>query len=160
MPAPASAQRAWRALLLTVLSALPLGAVISGSQSSRALAGSAAAIESQPAGEALPPSSPEQLALVEHLRLKGAVFYGAWWCPHCLHQKALFGLEAAQRLPYVECEKDDEGRRRCAAASIRAFPTWDLLGERREGMLSLEELRIWSGFQPSPSGATAKPAKP
>jgi hypothetical protein len=133
MPAPASAQRAWRALLLTVLSALPLGAVISGSQSSRALAGSAAAIESQPAGEAL---------------------------PHCLHQKALFGLEAAQRLPYVECEKDDEGRRRCAAASIRAFPTWDLLGERREGMLSLEELRIWSGFQPSASGATAKPAKP
>ena len=54
--------------------------------------------------------------------------------------------EAGQRLPYVECDKDDAGRQRCAAASIRAFPTWDLNGERREGVQSLEELKLWSGF--------------
>lgn len=128
--------------LLVLLSAVALGGVISGSQSSRALAGDT----SQHVGPAVSPSNPEQLALVEHLRLKGALFYGAWWCPHCFHQKNLFGTEAGQRLPYVECDKDDQGRQRCAAARIRAFPTWDLNGERREGLLSLEELKIWSGF--------------
>jgi hypothetical protein len=137
--------------LLVLLSAVAVGGVISGSQSNRALAGDA----SQHLGEAVSPSTPEQLALVEHLRRKGALFYGAWWCPHCFHQKNLFGTEAGQRLPYVECDKDDQGRQRCAAASIRAFPTWDLNGDRREGVLSLEELKIWSGF-----GQTAAKDKP
>jgi len=131
--------------LLVVLSAVAVGGVISGSLSNRAVAGDS----SQHLGEAVSPSTPEQLALVEHLRLKGALFYGAWWCPHCFHQKNLFGTEAGQRLPYVECDKDDRGRQRCAAAAIRAFPTWDLNGERREGVLSLEELKIWSRFGPA-----------
>ena len=74
------------------------------------------------------------------------MFYGAWWCPHCTHQKDLFGPDAAERLPYVECDRDDSGRQRCAAAAIRVFPTWDLNGERREGLLTIEELRIWSGY--------------
>jgi len=137
--------------LLVLLSAVAVGGVINGSQSARALAGDAS--PSQHVGEAVSPSNPEQLALVEHLRLKGALFYGAWWCPHCFHQKNLFGTEAGQRLPYVECDKDDQGRQRCAAAGIRAFPTWDLKGERREGVLSLEELKLWSGFsKPAPKG--------
>ncbi len=157
MRAAASALRAWRTPLLTALSALAIGGVISGSQSGRALAGSAAADGSPSLGEAVSPSSPEQLALVEHLRLKGAVFYGAWWCPHCFHQKALFGVEAGQRLPYVECDKDDAGRRACAAASIRVFPTWDLQGQRREGMLSLDELKTWSGFTAQPAPAAPRP---
>ncbi|MFM7652663.1 MAG: hypothetical protein ACKO5M_07075 [Vulcanococcus sp.] len=141
--------QAWRPTLLAGLSTLAVAGLISGSQSGRALAGStAAAAESHSLGEAVSPSTPEQMDLVEHLRLKGAVFYGAWWCPHCFHQKNLFGTEAGQRLPYVECDKDDAGRQRCAAASIRAFPTWDLKGERREGVLTLEELKLWSGFSP------------
>jgi hypothetical protein len=37
------------------------------------------------------------------------------------------------------------------AANIRAFPTWDLAGkERREGVQTIEELKIWSGFQAGP----------
>jgi len=147
--------QAWRPTLLAALSTIAVAGVISGSQSGRALAGSTtstpAGAETPSLGEAVSPSTAEQMALVEHLRLKGAVFYGAWWCPHCFHQKSLFGVEAGQRLPYVECDKDDAGRHRCAAASIRAFPTWDLNGERREGMLSLEELKIWSGFSPKPA---------
>ena len=140
--------------LVALLSALALGGVISGSQSSRAQVGGGS---SQHLGEAVSPSTPEQLALVEHLRLKGALFYGAWWCPHCFHQKNLFGTEAGQRLPYVECDKDDPGRQRCAAAAIRAFPTWDLNGERREGVLTLEELRLWSGFTPASTKARPQP---
>ena len=153
--------QAWRPTLVAALSTIAVAGVISGSQSGRALAGSTAPAparaEAQGLGEAVSPSTPEQMALVEHLRLKGAVFYGAWWCPHCFHQKNLFGTEAGQRLPYVECDKDDAGRQRCAAAGIRAFPTWDLNGERREGVQSLEELKVWSGFSSSGAKSPAAP---
>ena len=84
------------------------------------------------------------------------LFYGAWWCGHCNHQKTLFGAEAASKLPYVECDKDDPGRLRCQTAKIRAFPTWDYRGERREGVLELEELRIWVG---APKGSSRPGAK-
>lgn len=103
-------------------------------------------------GEAVSPSTPDQLALVEHLLSKGAIFYGAWWCPHCFTQKNLFGTEAGRRLPYVECDKDEAGRQRCQSAGIRAYPSWDLNGQRREGVLSLEELKVWSGFPGGPAG--------
>jgi glutaredoxin len=99
-------------------------------------------------GEAIAPSNGDQKALGEHLRRRGALFYGAWWCPACFKQKNLFGQEAGNALPYVECEKSDAGRERCSAAGIRAYPTWELNGQRREGVQSLEELKLWSGFQP------------
>ena len=134
-----------------------IGGVISGAVVAASLAGAGMAVRAgstpipaAPAGSgqatAVPASTAEQRRLVEHLRSQGAVFYGAWWCPHCTHQKALFGPAAAERLPYVECDKDDAGRQRCAAAAVRVFPTWDLNGERREGLLTIEELRIWSGY--------------
>ena len=91
-------------------------------------------------------SSSRQKALARHLKLKGAVVYGAWWCPHCTHQKELFGLEAIELLPYVECDKDNGGRKRCQDAQVKVYPTWDLNGERRLGVLSLEELELWSGY--------------
>jgi hypothetical protein len=98
-------------------------------------------------GEALAPSSPAQSALGAHLRQKGFLFYGAWWCPACFRQKSLFGEQAGQRLPYVECDRNDTGRERCQAADIRAYPTWVRGQERREGVLSLEELARWSGWK-------------
>ena len=102
-------------------------------------------------GEALEASTPEQKALSAHLRAKGAIFYGAWWCPACFQQKNLFGKEGGNTLPYVECDKTDDGRARCMAASIRAFPTWDLAGkERREGVQTIEELKLWSGYTSAP----------
>jgi hypothetical protein len=98
-------------------------------------------------GEPLEHSTPTQIALGAHLRSRGALFYGAWWCPACFQQKNLFGKEAGNQLPYVECDQDGSGRQRCAAAGIRAFPTWDLPGKPRlEGVQSLEELAAWSDF--------------
>jgi len=97
-------------------------------------------------GKALTPSTAEQLALVDHLVERGAVFYGAWWCPHCFFQKNLFGTEAGERLPYVECARDEAGRKRCLAAAVKAYPTWVLDGETKEGVLTIEELKVWSGF--------------
>ncbi len=103
-------------------------------------------------GEPLQPSSAAQLALSEHLKRKGAIFYGAWWCPACFKQKNLFGKEAGARLPYVECDKTEGGRERCEKAGIRAYPTWVLGEEKVVGVQTLEELQRWSGF---PTGASA-----
>ena len=94
------------------------------------------------------PNGGEAKALAMHLKAVGAILYGAWWCPHCNHQKELFGNEASEALPYVECDRDDIGRKRCEAAQIKGYPTWDLNGERRLGVLSLEELEQWSRFSP------------
>lgn len=93
-------------------------------------------------------SSARQQALASHLKARGAQFFGAFWCPACTQQKALFGKEAGARLPYVECT-DAKGSQICSAAGVRAFPTWDMPGKPRlVGVQSVEELARWSGFQP------------
>lgn len=97
-------------------------------------------------GPALQASTADQFALVEHLRRKGVLFYGAWWCPACFKQKNLFGQEAGNQLPYVECEKTEEQRERCGKVRIAAYPTWVMGSERLEGVQTLDDLRRWSGF--------------
>jgi hypothetical protein len=136
--------RPLRSLLLLGLSTLALGLVATAGSA----AGSASSGSSSPhVGEPRKPTNAEQKALSEHLRRRGAVFYGAWWCPACFQQKNLFGKEAGNRLPYVECDKTDAGRAICQAANIRAYPTWDLPGKPRlEGVQSLDELKSWSGY--------------
>src|ERR1035437_2919955 len=56
----------------------------------------------------------------------GSTFYGAFWCPHCRDQKALFGT-AVRVLPYVECSNPDGKSQNalCDAAKIDGYPTWD-----------------------------------
>lgn len=87
-------------------------------------------------------------ALARHLREKGAVMYGAYWCPHCTEQKALFG-DAAKDLPYVECAKDGINARPdlCEQAGVKSFPTWVMGTERREGTQSLQALADFSKFE-------------
>ena len=36
-------------------------------------------------------STPEQIALAEHLKKTGAKFYGAYWCRFCNMQRGVFG---------------------------------------------------------------------
>lgn len=63
----------------------------------------------------------EQLAaLADHLRESSAVFYGAYWRPHCQSQKTMFGA-AASRLPYVECDPRGSNSQpaACQAAGFR-----------------------------------------
>jgi thiol-disulfide isomerase/thioredoxin len=68
-----------------------------------------------------------------------ATFYGAFWCPHCQEQKAIFGA-SAKKLPYVECSTPD-GRgqtKQCADAGIKGYPTWVFAdGSQQSGKLSL-----------------------
>jgi hypothetical protein len=131
------------ALLITCSMGL-LGVLATAS----AQTGERAAPQVAQARASLASSSSQQQALANHLKTRGAVFYGAWWCPACTQQKALFGKEAGARLPYVECT-DASGSARCSAAGIRAFPTWDMPSKPRlVGVQSVEELARWSGFQP------------
>jgi hypothetical protein len=108
-------------------------------------------------GEAFGPSSADQIALAQHLRDRGVVFYGAFWCQHCFHQKVLFGQQAGNLLPYVECAKDEAGAKACSAAEVMAYPTWVMGKQRRVGVQSLQELAAWSGYQGPASFSGGKP---
>jgi hypothetical protein len=156
-PIPIALQRRWPHHLILLLSGallLPVGPLPAPAVMAQI---PEVATPSPPAGsENFAPSNPSQRGLAEHLRRQGFVFYGAWWCPACRQQKSLFGQPAAQRLPYLECEKGAAGQQRCSQAGIRAYPTWMKGGERREGVLTLEELKSWSGYRPggaAPAGA-------
>jgi uncharacterized membrane protein len=86
--------------------------------------------------------------LARHLREQGAIMYGAYWCPHCREQKALFG-DAANDVPYVECAADGINGRPdlCEKAGVRAFPTWVMGTARLEGTQSLAALAAFSKFE-------------
>jgi hypothetical protein len=137
-------------MLLRRRAALPgrrkLSALVPGALAAAVLAPLGAAfIYAMPAGG----GSGFEGALARHLREQGAVMYGAYWCPRCTEQKALFG-DAAKDIPYVECAKDGVNGRPdlCEKAGVKAFPTWVMGTERREGVQSLSALSAFSKFEP------------
>ena len=81
---------------------------------------------------------------------KEAVFYGAYWCPHCINQKAMFGKAAEEFLPYVECDprgKNSESQL-CLDKKIDGYPAWDFAdGERLDGEIALSVLAEKTGCE-------------
>lgn len=78
---------------------------------------------------------------------KGATFYGAFWCPHCQSQKAMF-KRSASKLPYVECSQPDgkTQTQACIEKGVSSYPTWHFRdGSKEEGTLSLEKLAEKTG---------------
>lgn len=76
------------------------------------------------------------------LKDKGALFYGAYWCPHCQNQKALFGT-SVKLLPYIECSTPDgQGQLPvCTDAGVTGYPTWKFAdGTVETGEVTLEKL--------------------
>ena len=76
------------------------------------------------------------------LKEKGALFYGAFWCPHCQAQKKLFG-SSAKLLPYEECSTaDGSGQLQiCVEKNISSYPTWEFADQTRmTGEIPLETL--------------------
>lgn len=73
----------------------------------------------------LPPPAHLYDALAQCITKSGAVFYGAFWCPHCHDQKTKFGT-GAQYLPYHECSlPDGSGETQdCVTAGVSRYPTW------------------------------------
>lgn len=83
------------------------------------------------------------------LKDKGAVFYGAFWCPHCQDQKELF-KNSEKYIPYVECSTPDSNSQLkvCSDQKIQVYPTWKFSdGTTKEGELTLQELSDKTGCQ-------------
>lgn len=77
----------------------------------------------------------------------GAVFYGAFWCPHCNDQKELLG-EGMDSIEYVECSTPDGNSqtRECIDKAIKSYPTWIFGdGSFSTGTLGLSELASKTG---------------
>jgi glutaredoxin len=77
------------------------------------------------------------------LKEKGAIFYGADWCPHCTNQKAMFG-EAVSLLPYIECTTA-ENAQKCKNAGVSGIPDWRINGKQYLGEKTLQQLASVSG---------------
>ncbi len=76
------------------------------------------------------------------LKDKGAVFYGAFWCPHCQAEKELFGF-SEKLLPYVECSTPDGQNQTqiCKDNKITSYPTWVFTdGSQLNGEITLQQL--------------------
>lgn len=68
--------------------------------------------------------SPKLDGFAQCLKDSGAEFYGAFWCPHCQEQKALFG-SSKEYLPYIECSNPDNTQTQaCKDKKIEGYPTW------------------------------------
>ncbi|HEV7702438.1 MAG TPA: hypothetical protein VGO63_03310 [Candidatus Paceibacterota bacterium] len=76
------------------------------------------------------------------LKDKGAVFYGAFWCPHCQAEKKLFG-SSVKLLPYVECSTADASGQTqiCIDKGVKSYPTWEFADmSRLTGEIPLQQL--------------------
>jgi len=102
-------------------------------------------------------SSQAEIELARHLKQTGAKMYSAYWCPHCYDQKELFGKEAVEQLPYLECAPDGKNSQTplCKEAQARAekqleqpfgFPSWEINGRFYLGAKNLEDLANLSGY--------------
>lgn len=94
-------------------------------------------------GGSITPSGPGKYdTFATCLKDKGAVFYGAFWCPHCQATKKMFG-SSQKLLPYVECSTvDAKGQTPiCIDKKVSSYPTWEFAdGSRLTGELTFEQL--------------------
>lgn len=95
-----------------------------------------------------------ELALANHLKLKGAKMYAAFWCTVCNWQERQFGTQADKIIKAnirVECDPRGKNPQTelCDKINIRAFPTWQINGKLYEGGIPLEELADISGYSGS-----------
>ena len=100
-------------------------------------------------GKAPGPEDPWVRGLAEHLTKTNAKFYGAYWCPHCVEQKELFGA-SVKRIPYVECSPSGPSAPQateCKEKDIKGYPTWIINGARYTGLVGLDALAQHSNYK-------------
>jgi hypothetical protein len=88
-------------------------------------------------------------AFAKCLTQRDVKMYGAYWCPHCADQKALFDA-AFKYVNYIECGVPGNTSKiqdSCTDAGIKHFPTWQFppTGERVEGTMPLGDLSLRTG---------------
>jgi len=97
------------------------------------------------------------------LKDKGAIFYGAFWCPHCQDQKKLFG-SSAKLIPYIECSTPNGQAQTqiCIDKGIKSYPTWVFPdGSEQTGNVPLKMLADKTGCElPSNSASGAAGPSP
>lgn len=84
----------------------------------------------------------EHDAFAQCLTDHGVKMFGAWWCPHCQKQKALFG-KSFEKINYIECSSpgSQEMNQTCKDAKIEGYPTWEFKDKTRvSGEQTLEDL--------------------
>jgi uncharacterized membrane protein len=93
-------------------------------------------------------SGEAEIALARHLKQSGAKLFVSWTCPHCFQQKQLFGQEALEELPKIECHPDgiNPQPQLCNAANITGFPSWVINGKLTSGVTTLSDLAKMSGY--------------
>ncbi|MEK7177164.1 MAG: hypothetical protein AAB719_02630 [Patescibacteria group bacterium] len=91
----------------------------------------------------LAPTKPGKLdAFTQCINDSGTIYYGAFWCPNCKNQEAMFG-RSSRLLPRIECSTPDgKGQLKvCQDAEIKGYPTWEFPdGSRKTGVQPLEDL--------------------
>lgn len=100
--------------------------------------------------------------LAKCLTKEGVKFYGAFWCPHCQEQKAIFG-DDMRYVTYIECDaRDPKGKpEQCAEAKIDRYPSWFFPGQGVEtGLHQPEALAKKAGCDAALNGSqqTTKPS--
>ncbi len=93
------------------------------------------------------------------LKDSGTIFYGAFWCPHCKAQKALFG-DSVSKLPYVECSTPDGQSQTpiCIKKGIQSYPTWIFAnGDKLSGEVPLADLAAKTNCALPAGDATTTP---
>lgn len=89
------------------------------------------------------PGKPGTLdSFAQCIKDSGTKYYGAFWCPNCKNQEALFG-RSKRLLPRIECSTPDgKGQLQiCQEAGIQGYPTWEYPdGSRVTGTQSLKDL--------------------
>lgn len=98
-------------------------------------------------------STEQSIKLAQHLKKIGSTMYGAYWCPHCSHQKELFGREAWELINYVECSTKGYNYDAAAVGKIKdqitGFPTWKIGKQFISGEMPLEKLVALCGYKGS-----------
>ncbi|MEX0651844.1 MAG: hypothetical protein WD153_00055, partial [Candidatus Paceibacterota bacterium] len=95
--------------------------------------------------EAVTPGQHDEFA--QCIADSGAKFYGAFWCPHCADQKALFG-KSEKLLPYIECSTPNGQAQLqiCIDEEIKSYPTWEFPDASRiSGSIDFEQLAEKTG---------------
>lgn len=97
--------------------------------------------------KSMPITSIKNLGAFVNCVENNAIMYGDDSCPHCQHQKKIFGTFMT-KLRYVRCESEPDA---CNDRKIEGMPTWirvDHSGvelSRHVGVMELPELSEWIG---------------
>ena len=93
-------------------------------------------------------SSADQFA--KCLSEKNVKMYGAYWCPHCVNNKEMFGNGGKILVDlgiYVECDSGGENPQPdvCFEKGVEGYPTWEINNKLYSGEMSLDKIAGLSG---------------